>query len=123
MIELFFIACLHTAPSACEERSIAYLEDVSLLGCMMQAQPQLAEWTSRASDPPRRALELPLRRSEAAGGLTRRRPSRGGSRRSEPAAAAIALGAFVARVTLQRTRGGRAHEDPSSRGFRGRQAA
>lgn len=45
MIELFFIACLTTAPTACEERSIAYLDDVGLMECMMQAQPQLAEWT------------------------------------------------------------------------------
>jgi hypothetical protein len=44
MIELFFVACLQTAPAACEERSIAYVEDVTLMSCMMQAQPQLAEW-------------------------------------------------------------------------------
>ena len=43
MIELFFIACLHTAPTACEERSIAYVENVVLMSCMMQAQPQLAK--------------------------------------------------------------------------------
>ncbi|MBA3325981.1 MAG: hypothetical protein H0T41_12200 [Rhodobacteraceae bacterium] len=45
MIELFFIACLQTAPTACEERSIGYIENVSMMECLAQAQPQLAAWT------------------------------------------------------------------------------
>jgi hypothetical protein len=45
MIELVFIACLHAAPSACEERSIAYLAEASLAGCMLRAQPDLAHWS------------------------------------------------------------------------------
>ena len=44
MIELFFIACLHAAPNACEERSIAYLEEASLASCLVRAQPELAVW-------------------------------------------------------------------------------
>lgn len=45
MIELVFIACLHAAPSACEERSIAYLGEASLAGCIVRAQPDLAVWS------------------------------------------------------------------------------
>jgi len=46
MIELSFIVCLKTMMHLCDERSIYYLPDVGLLACMMQAQPQLAEWTA-----------------------------------------------------------------------------
>jgi hypothetical protein len=45
MLELFFVACLQTSPGACQERSILYQEDIGLMGCMLQAQPQLAEWS------------------------------------------------------------------------------
>lgn len=45
MIELVFVVCLRTMPHLCEERSLAYVEDVSLMSCMMQAQPQLAQWS------------------------------------------------------------------------------
>ncbi len=44
MIELVFIACLKTAPAVCDERRIGYLDDVGLTACMIQAQPQLAQW-------------------------------------------------------------------------------
>jgi hypothetical protein len=44
MIELVFLACLRHAPGFCEERSIIYHRDIGLMACMMQAQPQLAEW-------------------------------------------------------------------------------
>jgi hypothetical protein len=45
MIELAFVACVKTMMHICEERSIAYLPDVSLMSCMMQAQPELARWS------------------------------------------------------------------------------
>jgi hypothetical protein len=45
LIELVFVACLRTTPELCEERSIAYLPDMSLMTCMMQAQPELAQWS------------------------------------------------------------------------------
>jgi hypothetical protein len=45
MIELAFLVCLRTMPHLCEERHIAYLPEVSLTTCMMQAQPQLAAWS------------------------------------------------------------------------------
>jgi hypothetical protein len=44
MIELLFVACLKTMPDQCEERSFAYLPEMSLHSCMVQAQPQLAQW-------------------------------------------------------------------------------
>lgn len=44
MIELVFVACLRTIPAQCEERSLAYLPEASLVSCMLQAQPHLAEW-------------------------------------------------------------------------------
>jgi hypothetical protein len=45
MIELVFVVCLKTMPHLCEQRSLAYLEDMSLWSCMLQAQPQLAQWS------------------------------------------------------------------------------
>lgn len=44
MIELAFIVCLSVTPDHCEERRISYLPETGLMACMMQAQPQLAEW-------------------------------------------------------------------------------
>lgn len=45
VIELVFVACLKTMPLACEERSIPYLEPLSPMACLTQAQPQLAQWS------------------------------------------------------------------------------
>ncbi len=44
LIELTFIVCLKSAPDICQEQSLAYLPDLGLTACMMQAQPRLAEW-------------------------------------------------------------------------------
>ena len=43
MIELLFVVCLSTDPTACEERSLLYT-DVSPMACAMGAQPELAKW-------------------------------------------------------------------------------
>ncbi|ETX28679.1 hypothetical protein [Roseivivax isoporae] len=43
MIELFFVACLGSAPAQCEERSLVYT-DLTPMACMMGAQPELAKW-------------------------------------------------------------------------------
>ncbi|WP_353476498.1 hypothetical protein PVT71_26650 (plasmid) [Salipiger sp. H15] len=43
MIELFFMACLSTAPDQCQPRSLLYT-DVTPMACMMGAQPELARW-------------------------------------------------------------------------------
>lgn len=45
MIALFFIVCLETVPSECEERSVAYVNEISPAACMQQAQPELARWS------------------------------------------------------------------------------
>jgi hypothetical protein len=50
MIELVFVVCLRTMPHLCEERSLSYVEDISLMNCMMQAQPQLAQWSASNPD-------------------------------------------------------------------------
>ena len=50
MIELVFVVCLRATPEFCEERSIAYLPEVSLMACMMQAQPHLAQWSETHPD-------------------------------------------------------------------------
>jgi hypothetical protein len=47
MIELVFIACLKTDPSACEQKILSYLgegEPSSPTACFMRAQPELAAW-------------------------------------------------------------------------------
>lgn len=45
MIELMLAVCLVDQPSACKDVSLVYdSESVSLLQCMMGAQPQIAEW-------------------------------------------------------------------------------
>lgn len=61
MIELLFVVCLKTLPSACEERSLLSLEDTGLMTCMMQAQPQLAEWS--VSHPNHRVVRWSCRNS------------------------------------------------------------
>jgi hypothetical protein len=47
MIELAFVVCLRAMPAECEERSMTYLPDATLMSCMMQAQPQLAQWSEQ----------------------------------------------------------------------------
>lgn len=43
MVDLIFLACLLTAPEACEEKSMQFI-DVTPMTCMMGAQPVLARW-------------------------------------------------------------------------------
>jgi hypothetical protein len=50
MIELAFVVCLRLMPDRCEDRSILYLPEITLMGCMMQAQPQLAAWCEAHPD-------------------------------------------------------------------------
>lgn len=44
MIELLFVVCLKSAPLDCEERSLLYVETMSPKACLMQAEPELAQW-------------------------------------------------------------------------------
>ena len=46
MIELIFVACLKLAAGVCEERSHVHMAEVGLMGCMVTAQAQLAQWAS-----------------------------------------------------------------------------
>ncbi|MBM3606404.1 MAG: hypothetical protein FJX25_17265 [Alphaproteobacteria bacterium] len=44
MIELMFVACLSAQPTACQDRSLLFTDDVSVMTCMMAAQAELARW-------------------------------------------------------------------------------
>lgn len=50
MIELAFVVCLRSAPDLCEDRNILYAPEVTLMGCMLQAQPELAAWAEGHPD-------------------------------------------------------------------------
>ncbi|MFC5565923.1 hypothetical protein ACFPOC_05750 [Rubellimicrobium aerolatum] len=45
MIELAFLACLSAEPEICEDKAMQFA-DLSVMTCMMGAQPQLAQWQS-----------------------------------------------------------------------------
>ncbi|HMK89090.1 MAG TPA: hypothetical protein VK446_05595 [Methylocystis sp.] len=45
LIQLVLTVCALAQPSVCEERRLTYsIESGSLFGCMMQAQPMIAQW-------------------------------------------------------------------------------
>ena len=50
MIELAFVVCLLAAPERCEDRRLALLPDIGVMGCMTGAQPQLALWVEANPD-------------------------------------------------------------------------
>jgi hypothetical protein len=50
MIVRVFLACLRATPDLCQEQRISYLPEIGLMTCMMQAQPQLAEWLQSRPD-------------------------------------------------------------------------
>jgi catechol-2,3-dioxygenase len=45
MIELIFVACLRTDALQCDERSRLYTAEIGLMGCMVTAQAELADWS------------------------------------------------------------------------------
>jgi hypothetical protein len=46
MIELILATCLLDEPTACKEVSLIYsVESVTLMQCMMGAQPEIARWS------------------------------------------------------------------------------
>jgi hypothetical protein len=45
MIELAFVACLNTSPTSCDDKALQFM-DVSMMSCIMGAQPQLAKWVN-----------------------------------------------------------------------------
>ena len=44
MIELIFVACLHTAPDTCERQAMQFT-DITARACTVGAPPHLAKWT------------------------------------------------------------------------------
>lgn len=47
MIELIFVACLIANPSACEEKTLSYVQEGTgdrSAACLVRAQPELAAW-------------------------------------------------------------------------------
>ena len=45
MIELAFVVCLGPCPTCARSAASPTFPMSALMGCMMQAQPQLAEWS------------------------------------------------------------------------------
>ena len=44
MIELILTVCALSAPTQCGERRLQFVSQESLMQCMMQAPPYVAEW-------------------------------------------------------------------------------
>jgi hypothetical protein len=44
LVDLILFACTLASPSACREYHLLFQTAGSLQGCMMQAQPYLAQW-------------------------------------------------------------------------------
>lgn len=47
IIELILTVCSLTLPAACEERSLAFVDQGSLMQCMLQAPPTIAQWANQ----------------------------------------------------------------------------
>jgi hypothetical protein len=45
MIELILTVCALSAPGRCEEQKLQFVSQGSLMQCMMQAPPYVAEWS------------------------------------------------------------------------------
>jgi hypothetical protein len=65
MIELIFVACLRTDALLCEERTHLHMAEIGLLGCMVTAQAQLAEWSE--AHPELRVVRWTCRWAKTAG--------------------------------------------------------
>ena len=65
MIELIFVACLRTDALQCEERSHLHLAEIGLMGCMVTAQAELAEWSE--AHPAFRVVRWSCRWADTAG--------------------------------------------------------
>jgi hypothetical protein len=42
---LFFVACLSTHPTTCEDKALQFV-DISMMACMIGGQPLLAQWVN-----------------------------------------------------------------------------
>jgi hypothetical protein len=47
MIELILTVCALTAPGQCDEQRLQFAAEESLMQCMMQAPPYIAQWTDQ----------------------------------------------------------------------------
>ena len=46
-VELLVVMCLSANPTVCEEKSFLFENQGSLLACMVEAQPFLADWQAK----------------------------------------------------------------------------
>ena len=46
MIELILTVCALNAPSQCDEQRLQFVSQESLMQCMMQAPPYIAQWSN-----------------------------------------------------------------------------
>lgn len=54
-VELILTVCSAIQPSACEEQRLTFVDSGSLMQCMVQAPPKIAEWSD--SHPGRRVVK------------------------------------------------------------------
>ena len=47
MIELILTVCALSAPTQCDEHRLQFSSQESVMQCMMQAPPYIAEWSSQ----------------------------------------------------------------------------
>lgn len=47
LIELAVVVCLRADPNACEDRHFTFPNGHSMVGCMVEAQPFLADWEAK----------------------------------------------------------------------------
>lgn len=50
IVELVVAVCLSTQPDVCSERQFQFIEEGTLYGCMVRAQPYLADWQRQNPD-------------------------------------------------------------------------
>nr|WP_026607380.1 hypothetical protein [Methylocapsa acidiphila] len=50
LVELILTVCSLANPSSCEERQLAFLDQGSLMQCMLQAPPTIAQWSDNHPD-------------------------------------------------------------------------
>lgn len=44
MIALVFVACLQSSPTVCQEQNVLFTDQMTPMGCLMNAQPEMAKW-------------------------------------------------------------------------------
>jgi hypothetical protein len=47
MIELILTVCALNAPSQCDEQKLQFISQGTLMQCMMQAPPYIAQWSDQ----------------------------------------------------------------------------